>query len=61
MSQQANATTLLRANALHAERREAMFTALLAATGLFAGLALLAAIPLVLLLHVTQRHQDRKG
>jgi hypothetical protein len=34
---------------------------LLAATGLFAGLALLAAIPLVLLLHFTQRHQDGKG
>jgi hypothetical protein len=34
---------------------------LLAAAGLFAGLALLAAIPLVLLLHLTQRHQDGKG
>jgi hypothetical protein len=28
---------------------------------LFVGLALLAAIPLVLLLHVTQRHQDDRG
>jgi hypothetical protein len=31
---------------------------LLAAAGLFVGLALLAAIPLVLLLHLTGRHQD---
>jgi hypothetical protein len=34
---------------------------LLAAAGLFVGLALLAAIPLVLLLHFTQRHQDGNG
>lgn len=34
---------------------------LLAAAGLFVGLALLAAIPLVLLLHFTGRHQDGKG
>ncbi len=34
---------------------------LLAAVGLFIGLALLAAIPLVILLHVTQRHSDGKG
>jgi hypothetical protein len=31
---------------------------LLAAAGVFAGLALLAAIPLVVLLHVTRREQD---
>jgi hypothetical protein len=31
---------------------------LLAVAGLFAGLALLAAIPLVLLLHFTHRRQD---
>jgi hypothetical protein len=31
---------------------------LLAVAGLFVGLALLAAIPLVILLHVTQRHPD---
>lgn len=35
--------------------------ALLAAAGLFIGLALLAAIPLVLLLHFTQRNQDGEG
>lgn len=35
--------------------------ALLAAAGMFLGLALLAAVPLVLLLHLTQRHQDGKG
>lgn len=34
---------------------------LLAAAGLFVGLALLAAIPLVILLHVTQRQSDGKG
>jgi len=34
---------------------------LLAAAGVFAGLALLAAIPLVLLLHFTQRRQDGEG
>lgn len=34
---------------------------LLAAAGLFAGLALLAAIPLVILLRVTQRHSDGEG
>ncbi len=34
---------------------------LLAAAALFIGLSLLAAIPLVLLLHFTQRHQDGKG
>jgi hypothetical protein len=31
---------------------------LLAVAGLFAGLALLAAIPLVILLHVTRQGQD---
>jgi hypothetical protein len=31
---------------------------LLAAAGLFAGLALLAAIPLVILLHVTRQEHD---
>jgi hypothetical protein len=31
---------------------------LLAAAGMFIGLALLAAIPLVLLLHLTQRRED---
>lgn len=34
---------------------------LLAAAGLFAGLALLAAIPLVILLHVTRRNPDGNG
>jgi hypothetical protein len=34
---------------------------LLAAAALFMGLALLAAIPLVLLLHLTQGHRDDKG
>jgi hypothetical protein len=35
--------------------------ALLAAAGMFIGLALLAAIPLVLLLHFTQSRQDDRG
>jgi hypothetical protein len=35
--------------------------ALLAIAGLFVGLALLAAIPLVVLLHFTQRHQNGEG
>lgn len=34
---------------------------LLAVAAVFVVLALLAAIPLVVLLHVTQRHQDGKG
>lgn len=34
---------------------------LLAAAGLFIALALLAAIPLVILLHVTQRRWDSKS
>lgn len=34
---------------------------LLAAAGLFVVLALLAAVPLVILLHVTQRHPDGEG
>jgi hypothetical protein len=34
---------------------------LLAVAGLFVGLALLAAIPLVVLLHVTQRDPDGNG
>jgi ABC-type maltose transport system permease subunit len=34
---------------------------LLAVAALFIGLALLAAIPLVILLHVTQRHSDGEG
>ncbi len=34
---------------------------LLAAAALFIGLALLAAIPLVILLHATQRHPDNKS
>lgn len=34
---------------------------LLAAAGLFVGLALLAAIPLVILLNIGQRHPDGNG
>lgn len=34
---------------------------LLAAAGLFIGLALLAAIPLVALLHFTGHHEEGKG
>ena len=34
---------------------------LLVVAAVFVVLALLAAIPLVVLLHITQRHQDGKG